>query len=272
MTRVDLHVHSNASDGRLAPAAVMEAARAGGLDVIALADHDTTAGVAEAGAAAAAAGLRLIPAIEISTRHEGAELHILGYHVNPEAASLRAHEAAAHARREQRMRDMVARLQSLGLSIEFEDVVRAAGPEAASLGRPHLARALLANGQTRYYGEAFDLYLRDGGAGFVAAAFPSVAEAVRTIGEAGGAAVWAHPPLELARTLLPTFREMGMQGVECFRPTTPAEDARELLGLARANGMFPTGGSDWHGPYRSALGDFYVPADEVAELLAAAPP
>ncbi len=178
------------------------------------------------------------------------------------------HQEASVERRVDRMRRMVGRLQELGLAIDFDDVVQAAGPDAATLGRPHLARALLARGQIRYYGEAFERYLADGGAAFVETEFPDVREAIETIRAAGGVAVWAHPPLEMFDREIRTFAAWGLNGVECFRPTTPPAESMLFETAARSLGLLRTGGSDWHGPHRTRLGDFWVDAGEVRELLA----
>jgi predicted metal-dependent phosphoesterase TrpH len=269
MRRIDLHVHSRASDGHLSPTAVVHAAVEGGLHVLAIADHDTAAGVREAQAAAVGTPLRIVTAIEISTRHGDAEVHVLGYHVDPDAASVRRHCEAAVHRRVDRMRRMVGRLQEQGLDIEYDDVVRAAGPETASIGRPHLARALLAAGHTRYYGEAFDRYLRDGGSAFVSTEFPSVREAIETIHDAGGVAVWAHPPIDLFDREIRAFVDCGLNGVECFRPNTTPSESHLLETASRGLGLFPSGGSDWHGPHRTRLGEFFVRAEDVQEILAA---
>jgi hypothetical protein len=268
MIRIDLHIHSHASDGHLSPTAVVDAAVAGGLDVIALTDHDTAAGVPEAVEAARERSITIIPGIEVSARHGDAEVHVLGYFVDPLAPSMRAHVDASVDRRQDRMRRMVERLQGLGLSVEYEDVLAAAGPDAASLGRPHLARALLARGQVSRYGEAFERYLADGGAGFVDTEFPSVPEAIDTIRQAGGVAVWAHPPVEMFDREIRTFASYGLAGVECFRPTTPPAESLLFETAARSLGLLRTGGSDWHGPHRSRLGDFAVQVEEVRELLA----
>jgi predicted metal-dependent phosphoesterase TrpH len=269
MKRIDLHIHSHASDGHLSPTAVVDAAAAGGLDVVALTDHDTVAGVAEAVAAARERPLRVIPGIEVSTRHEGAEIHVLGYFVDPESEALRRHGEGSADRRTDRMRRMVRRLQEQGLSVEYEDVLKEAGPEASSLGRPHLARALLARGQIRSYGEAFDRYLRDGGSAFVETDFPSVREAIEMIRAAGGVAVWAHPPMELFDREIRRFASWGLNGVECFRPATPPAESLLLETAARSLGLFRTGGSDWHGPHRARLGDFAVRYEDVREFLEA---
>lgn len=269
MKRIDLHIHSRASDGHLAPAAVVDAAVAGRLDVIALTDHDTVAGVQEACAAARERPIHVIPGIEVSTRHHDAEIHVLGYFVDPEAPPLVLHGEGARARRYDRARRMVEKLQEQGVPLEFETVIREAGPDVASIGRPHIARALLAGGHTRYYGEAFDRYLADGRSAFVLTEFPSVREAIDMIHASGGLAVWAHPPVEAFDAEIHTFADWGMDGVECFRPNTPPAESLLFETAARALGLLRTGGSDWHGPHRSPLGQFAVREDDVRELLEA---
>ncbi len=264
--KIDLHLHSYVSDGQLSPTQLMEAARAGGLNMVALTDHDTAAGVAEAREAADRLGLEFIPGIELSTRHGESEFHVLGYGIDPESDAMRAHQTSSVVGRTERMQAMVGRLHELGVRVTFDEVLSAAGP-AESLGRPHLARALLARGHTRYYGEAFSRFISDGGPAFVSQGFPEVGEAVRTIHDAGGLAVWAHPPLDLFEAHIPEFRAVGLDGVECFRPGTLPLDIQWLEGITRNLGLFPTGGSDWHGPHRSALGDFFIRPDDIPEVL-----
>ena len=139
--RLDLHVHTTASDGVLSPAEVVGLAGDGGLDVLAITDHDTVAGIPEAIDAAAETALRLIPGIEVSSTHEGAEYHILGYFVDVQADSIKAHERHAVGGRESRMDQMVDHLRRQGLLIEMTDVLEAAGPDRSAIARPHLARA-----------------------------------------------------------------------------------------------------------------------------------
>ena len=265
--KLDLHLHSHVSDGELPPEEVVRAALAGGLDVIALTDHDTAAGVPAALAAAAGTPLRVVPGIEISTRFEARELHILGYWIDPAAPSIRAHQAASVGRRTERMRGMVQKLRALGIDISFDEVTAAAGPAVRSLGRPHLARALHAAGHTRYYGEAFDRFIADGGPAFVSQGFPSPEEAFELIHAAGGVAVWAHPPLDAVEALVPGFARDGLDGIECFRPAYSPADSALLAGLAARHGLLTTGGSDWHGPNRGPLGDFSVAPAAVERLL-----
>jgi predicted metal-dependent phosphoesterase TrpH len=135
-----------------------------------------------------------------------------------------------------------------------------------------VARALVAGGHVRSMGEAFERYLADGGLAFVRTEFPTVQDSIRMIHDSGGVAVWAHPQLDLLDLFAPTFAGWGMAGLESFRPNTSPTDGKRIRGVARELGMFLTGGSDWHGPHRSRLGDFFVPLDEVRELLDRAPP
>lgn len=265
--KIDLHLHSNVSDGQLAPAALVETAAAAGLATIALTDHDTAAGVAEAVRAGAALGLQVVPGIEVSTRSGDHEYHVLGYWVDPASEAMRRHHDEALARRRKRMLGMVEKLQGLGLAIEFDDVLRAAGPDVQALGRPHLARALLEAGHTRYYGEAFVKYIADGGVAYVSERFPTVGEAIATIHAAGGMAVWAHPDPDRFAADVEGFAEAGLDGVECFRPNLTAAEVGVLLRKTEALGLQPTGGSDWHGPGRASLGDFYVQPHEVRGVL-----
>lgn len=267
--KIDLHLHSHVSDGQLSPTAVVSAAVAGGLDVIALTDHDTAAGVEEAHAAARGHPLLVIPGIEISTRLGSDEFHVLGYWVDPHAPAIVRHQQASVVRREQRMRNMVERLREMGVDVSYDDVREAAGPSVQSIGRPHLARALLAGGHTRHYGEAFARFIADGGPAFVAQDFPSPEEAIGVIHAAGGVAVWAHPPLDRFEPEVDAFVGWGLDGVECFRSGQLPLDTARLEKVARSHGLFPTGGSDWHGPLRAPLGDFFVTELQVAEALAA---
>jgi 3',5'-nucleoside bisphosphate phosphatase len=267
MKRVDLHVHTRASDGELSPAEMVHAAAAGGLDVVAVTDHDTLGGVREALEAARALPLHVVTGIELSSRYGDDEIHVLGYFVDPAAPALVAHQESAVGRRMERMRQMVRRLQDLGLHVEYEDVLEAAGPEARVIGRPHVARALVARGQVRSMGEAFDRYLGDAGVAFVRTDLPPVRTAIDMILEAGGIAVWAHPDARQYDEALPVFAGWGLGGVECYRPHTPPDLGRRYRRAAEALGLHPTGGSDWHGPHRSRLGDYFVPGSDVAPFL-----
>lgn len=238
-----------------------------GLDAIAVTDHDTAGGVAEAVREAASLPLTVVPGIEISTRHEALELHILGYWIDPASTPIVEHQRRAVQRRYDRMVTMVGRLQEMGLRITMEDVQAAAGGDVQTLGRPHLARALHQRGQTKFYGEAFARYIGDSGPAYVSEGFPNPQYAIDTIHAAGGVAVWAHPPIGWFGDGVGLMAGWGIDGIECYRPNIEPEYLRMMEEGARTHGLFLTGGSDWHGPDRSKLGDFYVQAERVSEVL-----
>lgn len=262
---IDLHIHSTASDGALPPAEVVERAIAGGLDVIAVADHDTVAGVP---AAMAAGGdrVRVVPAVELSARHRDRDLHILGYFVDVEAPSLVAYGERARRAREERIRAMIERLVALNLPVDFEAVLQEAGPHGHALARPHLARAMLAAGHVGSIPEAFDRFIGDEGPAYVASDLVDVAGAIALIHEAGGLAVWAHPPLPVLGALR-DFAAAGLDGLECHRPRVNPTDLGRLLNKARDHGLLVTGGSDWHGEWHGPLGSFHVGRGEVEAFL-----
>ena len=266
--RLDLHVHTTASDGVLSPAEVVGLAGDGGLDVLAITDHDTVAGIPEAIEAAAETALRLIPGIEVSSTHEGAEYHILGYFVDVQADSIKAHERHAVGGRESRMDQMVDHLRRQGLLIEMTDVLEAAGPDRSAIARPHLARALVLKGYATSVVDAFDRLIGDDHPAYVPTALATPDEAIRLILEAGGTPVWAHPPIRALTHLLPAFIGAGLKGMEVYRPRSTAGHIRKLERAAKAAGLLVTGGSDWHdGDRGSALGSFFVTEEDVGGLL-----
>lgn len=265
--RIDLHMHSTASDGAFAPAEVVRAAAAGGLHVIALADHDTTAGVAPA-LAAARGQLHVIPALEVSTTLEGVEHHVLGYYVDVTHPRILSFGDVASSRRRERMRGMIGRLEGLGVSVPFEEVAAAAGPDARAVGRPHLARALVERGYANSFADAFDRYIGDHGPAYLPTNLLTPADAIALIHEAGGVAIWAHPRPDALTRLLPQFLEWGLDGIECFRPRLSPAETAVVEGAARAHDLLVTGGSDWHGEWHGRLGTFAVSADDVAAFLA----
>ena len=267
--RLDLHLHSQASDGSEPPSAVVEAAAAGRLDVIALTDHDTTQGLAAAWSAARRVPIEVIPGIEVSSVHAGEGVHMLGYFVDPSSPRLRAYETRAGHRREERMLEMIQRLAGRGIRVSIDEVVGIAGPSRRSLGRPHLARALVQAGYADSVPDAFDRFIGNRHPAYVPTAFVSTQEAIRMILEAGGVPVWAHPRFERLEAFLPGLKLAGLRGIEVFRPRTHPERILALEAVARSWKLLATGGSDWHGPDSGRLGDFHVSGDEVAELLEA---
>lgn len=265
--KLDLHMHSTASDGIVSPTEVVERAIRGRLDAIALTDHDTVAGVGEARMAAEGHPLEVIPGIEVSCTWEGGEIHVLGYFVDPENPALVAHGGRARNQREARLRGMVGRLAEQGIHVPFDAVLEAAGDEVHTLGRPHLARAMVATGAVADVHEAFDHYIGNEHPAYLPTHLLSPEEGVALIRSAGGVAVWAHPPVEQLDALLPRLVRSGLGGVEVYRPRNSPDRVRLLERTARTAGLLRSGGSDWHGPDDGELGDFHVEAGEVAELL-----
>lgn len=262
---LDLHLHSTCSDGSLAPAALVEAARRAALHAIALTDHDTTAGVELARRAAEARGGPIVIAgVELTSSLDGSEVHLLGYGIAPDHASLAAFTARTARTRRERMAAIVERLQILGVRIAPEDVMVEEG--CASVGRPHIARALVRLGVVPNFQEAFNRFIADGGPAFVPSRGPDVGEAIATVKEAGGCSVWAHPRLEDARRF-GQLKEQGLDGVEVLRPSVEPTVSIALEQEARAHGLLITGGSDWHGGSRPALGSWYVTERHVGALL-----
>lgn len=267
---IDLHTHSTASDGMLAPARLVELAVERGLRVLALTDHDTVAGVAEASAAAEAASLRFIPGVELSTHVEAGEVHMLGYFIDPANPTLLDALARFREAREGRAEAMVARLSAAGAPIRLERVLELAA--GGSIGRPHVARALVEAGHAASVGDAFDRWLVRGRPGYVERFKLTPVDAVRLIREVGGVPVLAHPhSADDLPGLLPELLEAGLAGIECYYGDYDDYRREEYLRLARRHDLVPTGGTDFHGTgvaHRRPLGGVYVPP-ECVEALAA---
>lgn len=264
--RIDLHLHTTASDGSLSPNALVWAARAGKLDVIAVADHDTCAGV-ETARRSLPNQVHVVPAVELSTTFESYEQHILGYFIDPQHEAMLHYSKGAVEKRRDRIRGMLARLEPLKISLTLDEVMAAADPGTVMIGRPHLARALVKRGYTQTVSEAFDRFIGDDGPAFLPTDLASPREAIELIHDAGGVAIWAHPRVSAAERHLDAFVQWGLDGLEIFRPSAVAVEAEQLENLARRRGLLMSGGSDWHGVWQGKLGDFYVSADEVAALL-----
>jgi len=271
---VDLHTHSVHSDGTLTPAALVDEAARRGLRVLGLTDHDTLDGLAEAEAEAERLGLDLVPGMELSTGGQDGkpEIHLLGYFVDREEAALRAGLAGFAQARLERMERMVGRLAEAGVAIDPERVRRIAGP--GTVGRPHLARALIEGGYVADVGEAFDRFLAAGRPGFVPRPKVEPEAGIGLIRAAGGVPVLAHPfgAGDVAATverLVPA----GLLGMEVWYGEYDDRARDELRAIADRWGLIPTGGSDFHGPGFKAgreLGGAAVPLASVERLRVAA--
>jgi predicted metal-dependent phosphoesterase TrpH len=266
--KLDLHIHTTASDGAWSPEAVVRGAAKGGLDVIAVADHDTTAAFATASAVGAEVCVQVIPALEVSSTHHGRDVHVLAYFVDLESMAMTTHSARAIGRRDERMREMVDRLTASGIDVTFEQVEAEAGPDRVAIGRPHLARALVAAGYATSVHEAFNTLIGDHSDAFVSTCLFTPVDAVELILEADGVPIWAHPPGDLVEPLLPELVRAGLRGLEVYRPSHKRHDMLRYERICRTSGLLMSGGSDWHTPDAgSALGDFFVEAAEVEKLL-----
>lgn len=261
---MDLHAHSTASDGTAPPADVIAAAAAAGLTAIALTDHDTVSGLAEARRAADSLAIRVVAGVELSAAEGEDEVHLLGLHLDRPAEVQRDLEALRAARRERAER-MVARLNELGIPVSLEAVLGAAG--AGAVGRPHIARALVAGGWVRDQREAFDRYIGAGRPGFVPKQRFTATEAIVLVHRAGGIAVFAHPGAVGTRPRLEELARAGLDGVEVLHPSHSAEDVARLGALAAELGLVRSGGSDWHGAQSGprTLGCMRVPEAWLAE-------
>ncbi len=266
----DLQSHSTHSDGELAPAAVVRAAAAAGVELLALTDHDSVAGVEEALAAGAELGVEVVPATELSSVDEAyEELHILGYVIDHRDPQLGATLADLRSDRERRVLAMADLLREDGFALDDGELQRrsAAGDP---LGRPHLAHAILdhpanaarlADEGIAGLRELFPLYLVPGVPTYVARTRPTVGEAIELIHRAGGVAVWAHPFWDVqdastVRAMLERFAGLGIDGVEAFYPSYTREQVDLLCELAAELGLLSTGSSDFHGSSHKTFAGF----------------
>ena len=247
--RADLHLHSTASDGTIDPAGVVRLAAQEGFSFLALTDHDSLEGVPAAAKEAKALGVTLLPGVELSCGAQR-EIHVLGYGVDAGNAALAEFCRERRAQRVARTRKMVELLSEHGAPVDYARVEALA---RGVVGRPHVARALVEAGHVASVSEAFDRYIAVGKCAYVPKEDVRVAETVRLIHGAGGAAVLAHP-MELKMgesalsSLIGEWKSQGLDGIEVWHPSAQNNHAAFLHGLARSEGLLVTGGSDFHGP------------------------
>ncbi|WDQ31930.1 PHP domain-containing protein [Paenibacillus marchantiae] len=249
--RCDLHTHSQASDGMQPPAENVKLAKQRGLSAVALTDHDTVAGVAEAQWAGREYGIDVVAGVEISTRAGGKDIHVLGYYVNTEDEKFLERLRGLREAREERNHLIIAKLQELGLEISWQEVIDGLGrplePDE-SIGRPHMADVLVRKGYAADMRDAFNRYLAEGQPGYVSVPRVAPEDACQWIKDAGGAAVIAHPGLyrddELVRRILV---DAHPDGIEVVHSDHGPEEERRYAELAREFGLIQTGGSDYHG-------------------------
>lgn len=268
----DLHVHTTASDGTLSPADTVREAAERGVSLLAITDHDTTDGLAEAQAAAVQIGVALIPGVELSVDLAAYDVHLLGYFIHHDDPDLQEVLRELRAGRNLRNERILERLRSLGAPVEPERVREIAGP--GSVGRPHVAAALVEAGHVASRTEAFTRYLARGKPAFVPRMQLTPAEGCAVIRRAGGLAVLAHPAKIGSRTVLDELISAGVDGIEVYHSDHSAADVESLLARAKTGNLLVTGGSDSHGPRSDrplAVGSLTFPTVAVEQLLARAP-
>ncbi|MQW75641.1 PHP domain-containing protein [Nocardioides sp. dk4132] len=271
--RIDLHTHSRASDGTQTPTELVLAARAAGLDVLAITDHDTAAGWDEAADAARSVGIELVRGMEISTSHRGHSVHLLAYLPDPTYPPLVAELDAVLEGRRGRVPEMLSRLRDLGIDIDADDV-RRAGHGTAATGRPHVADALVTKGVVADRTEAFDRFLGWGRPAHVVRYAAELVDVLGHVSAAGGVSVIAHPWGRSRhrfpdRDDLAELRAHGLAGIEVDHQDHDAATRAELRGLARELDLVITGASDHHGAGKvdHELGVNTTHPDEYARLL-----
>lgn len=276
MLRIDLHTHSNRSDGTFEPAEVVRLAAERALDVVALTDHDTTDGLAEALATGSVVGVEVVPGVEFSAEFDGHSVHVLCYWMDPQDAALQLELRRLREDRFRRGELMVDKLQGLGLPVGFERVRAIAGD--ATIVRPHIAQAMVEAGVVATEKEAFERYIGDGGPAHVAKHALDPIDAVALIDRAGGVCALAHPGMwgdqsPVPVELIERMAAAGMRGLEVDHPDHTPEMRERYRTLAGRLGLIATGGSDCHGtrydPVR--LGTSLCDPEAFAALRALAP-
>jgi 3',5'-nucleoside bisphosphate phosphatase len=270
--KIDLHTHSTASDGLLAPARLVITAREHGVGTLALTDHDTTAGLDEALAEGRRIHIDVIPGVEINTDVDQYEVHILGYYVDRTQAGFQAFLARMRAGRVDRARAMVDKLQGLGAPVAWARVEAFAA--GGSVGRPHVARALVEARRVATVQEAFERFLGRHAPAYVPRLKVSPEDAVEALRAAGGVPVLAHPGWASSGPALERVPELvahGLAGIEAYYPDHTAEMTARCVEVARRHGLIVTGGTDFHGgglATRVPPGSVRVPAEVVPALRA----
>ena len=257
MLKADLHIHSTASDGKLSPSEVVRLAIEKKLDVIALTDHDTIAGHNEAFSAAEGSSLRIIKGVEISTLFDGREAHLLAYSFQDEEI-IQKLLRSQKAKRIERAKSIVSRLNKLGFDISYEEVRAEAG--SATIGRPHIARVLVRKRYAADNSEVFIRYLGDRSCAYEKMDYPDIVDVMRLVHLAGGFAVLAHPANLYNFIEIKFLKDSGLDGIECLHPSHNSASKRRYQAYCNNYDLIATGGSDFHGSTHDIyhFGAFYL--------------
>ena len=277
---IDLHLHTTASDGHLPPAHLVARVAAAGITTMSVTDHDTVAGLAEVAVAATSRGIRLVSGIEITAVAEGRDVHLLGYFFDPDSAPFLTFLEGQRALRVARVREIGARLASLGRPVDVEALVTTAATRpGSSIGRPQIARALVSAGHVSSVQEAFERWLATGLPAFVPRTGPSPSTVVDVVHAAGGVVSFAHPAVTRRDDLIRPLADHGLDAIEVYHSDHRPEDVQQYRGLAQRLGVLVSGGSDFHGDpaaspaagpssrtRRDSLGVVRLPPDDFSAL------
>jgi predicted metal-dependent phosphoesterase TrpH len=262
----DLHLHTRFSDGTYTPEELAAAASRKGLSAIALTDHDTVEGCAPTAEACRREGIEFIPGSELTAQMNDHEIHVLAYFVDTQNPALLAELAKFQKVRQDRIREMVSRINQMGIPLLVEDVFTLAN--CRSPGRPHVARALTEGEFCGSLDEAFERFLKKGRPAWVPKFKMSAPEAIALIHQAGGLAVMAHPGLTRADEFIPTLAENGLDGLECYHTKHTGVVAAQYRAMAERLQLLVTGGSDCHGTTKGKplIGTVKLPYEHVERL------
>ncbi|GIP39800.1 PHP-like protein [Paenibacillus sp. J31TS4] len=270
----DLHTHTTASDGTQPPAENVRLAKEAGLAAIGITDHDTVAGIQEAVEEGEKLGIKVVPGVEISTVAGGQDIHVLGYGIDERDPVFLDRLRQLRDVRETRNEMMIARLNELGLAVTMEEVLAGVSKTRPdeTIGRPHIAQALIAKGYVSSMEEAFERYLGKTGVAYVNPPRIHPSEAIRWIHEAGGTAVLAHPGLYHDDPLVDELIGEGLDGIEAYHSDHTPEDEAKYASLANRHGLLVTAGSDYHGErhgqvFHGPIGNRRIAEDVVEKLL-----
>jgi 3',5'-nucleoside bisphosphate phosphatase len=244
---IDLHTHTTASDGRCTPADLVERAKSAGITVLSVTDHDTVAGCDAARAACADAGIEFVPGIEITAVRDDADVHVLGYFIDPTSPALASFLAAQRLQRLDRVRRMIARLADLGIVLDGDAILQPAlDRPGTAIGRPWIARALVAGGHVANTNEAFASWLGRGRRAYVARDGGAPAEVIARIHDAGGIASMAHPGLIAHDEWIPDLVRAGLDAIEAYHTDHDEAATARYRALAGQHNLAISGGSDYH--------------------------
>lgn len=251
--KVDLHMHTNHSDGVYSPSEIVTKAKELGLEAISITDHDSTNGIEEAIEAGNSVGVEVIPGVEISSEFNGKEVHILGYFINIKDAEFKRYLQFFREERVKRAERILEKLDTLGLHLTFDDVMDIA--KNSAIGRPHIAKAMHTKGLVSSYYEAFNKYIGNGCPAYEKKVHLSPESAYKIITDAGGLSFIAHPAF-MQEDMLKDLIESGVDGIEVYHPSHPAQKVKFYKGIVSEYYLLESGGSDYHGGQRNDDGNF----------------